>query len=215
MARYSAEHKAQSRRKIVEAAARLFRKGGVEGTALPQVMAEAGMTVGGFYRHFQSKSDLLRAALAEALAGTRRFLERSPGRGRAWVAKGNAAYLSRAHLENVEGGCPLPALAAEVARAEPEVREVYDTTMRSMVDALEPRLGDANGDGTSGDESVTVEKPTARDRAWSLLALDVGALVLARAACDPKLADEILAAAKRVAVDGVAGPPAAQSGNEV
>ncbi|MEO1083002.1 MAG: helix-turn-helix domain-containing protein, partial [Acidobacteriota bacterium] len=74
--RYSPEHKEETRRRIVDAASRAFRRSGFENVSVAEVMKEAGLTVGGFYRHFDSKEELFDAAMVEAMADTLRLMQR-------------------------------------------------------------------------------------------------------------------------------------------
>jgi TetR/AcrR family transcriptional repressor of nem operon len=113
------DHKARTREKIVEAAAAAFRAGGVEGVGLEDVMARAGLTHGGFYAHFASKEELLRAAVEHASHQTVDLLSRSLARtpaGDRFHAVIDM-YLTPAHAAHPEWGCPLATLAPEIARA--------------------------------------------------------------------------------------------------
>ena len=186
--RYPPGHKEETRRRILAAASALFRRRGVRATGLPDVMKEAGLTVGGFYRHFDSKAALFRESVAGSLRRTLAFLRHSPGhhRGREWLRAAAGRYLSREHLVNVDHGCPLPALTPEIARADPEVREVYGEALREIIDELEGRM--------PLDTSLAP-----RELAWSFMALNVGGLMLARGAEHPELADEIIDACRKAA----------------
>ena len=118
------EHRAQTRQRIVEAAAAAFRAGGVAGVTVQDVMTRAGLTHGGFYAYFASKDDLLRAAVEHA---GRETLERlsNPLKGAAADARLNAlvdVYLSAAHAAHPERGCPLAALGSELARGHDPAR---------------------------------------------------------------------------------------------
>jgi TetR/AcrR family transcriptional repressor of nem operon len=142
------EQKEQTHQRIVAAAARQFREEGLGGAGVQQIMQEAGLTHGGFYTHFDSKSDLTAEAVALALktahegwlegaeflhgpGGTRRMLD---------------AYLNRAHRDNPGAGCPLPSTSADVARAAPAVRRAYATGLRKMIESLERHLVDPEDD---------------------------------------------------------------------
>ncbi len=186
--RYPPGHKEETRRRILTEASALFRRQGADATGLPEVMKAAGMTVGGFYRHFDSKSTLFREAIRSSLQRTLGFLRHNPGRGRQWLQSAAARYLSREHLANVAHGCPLPALTPDIARADPESRQVYADALREIVDELAQRMPE---DG---------DLPP-RDRAWAFIATSVGGLMLARGASDPELADEILNACRQAVVD--------------
>ena len=173
------EQKAETRRRIMEAAGRLFRQHGVDAVGVDSVMHAAGLTHGGFYGHFASKEALVAEVAAAALA-------RSAAR---WgqiccdnppdVALDRivAPYLDPAHVADVERGCVLTTLGPEVAR-RPEARPAIAASVRAMVATLERCLG--------GGEPA----------ALATLSTMVGAVVLARLADTAELADEILAAAK-------------------
>ena len=202
--RYPPGHKQETRRRILSAASALFRRQGVRSTGLPDVMAAAGLTVGGFYRHFDSKAALFRDTVGSSLRRTLAFLRHSPGQqhGREWLRAAAGRYLSREHLENVDHGCPLPALTPEIARADAQVRRVYAEALGEIVDELESRMPE-DGDLTP------------RERAWSFMALNVGGLMLARGTGDPELAEEILRACARAAVStGEAASPSDDPGQQ-
>ena len=189
--RYPPGHKEETRKKILAAASALFRRQGTEATGLPEVMKAAGMTVGGFYRHFDSKSELFREAVRSSLHRSLAFLRHGPShhRGRSWMRAAAARYLSREHLENVDHGCPLPSLTPEIGRADPQVRSAYAEALREIIDELETRMPD---DG----------ELTPREQAWAFMALNVGALMLARGTGDAEQAEEILRACRRSAAPG-------------
>src|ERR1041385_8508120 len=113
--RYPKEHKAETRKRILSAAARLFRERGYDGAGVDAIMNEVGLTAGGFYSHFASKEALFAEALGTALA---------EGKTRSAALAGMnpleamiKSYLSRAHRDGIATGCPLPALTPDVARS--------------------------------------------------------------------------------------------------
>jgi TetR/AcrR family transcriptional repressor of nem operon len=118
--RYRAEHKSEVHQKIVKDASRRVRAEGVTGAAVSAVMKDSGLTHGGFYKHFESKDKLLAESLGEAFREIAERLadagEESPP-GTAWKAIVKA-YLSPEHCDHAEGGCPVAALAPELARAD-------------------------------------------------------------------------------------------------
>ncbi len=118
--RYRREHKAEIHRQIVRDASRRLRAEGMSGTGVSAVMRDAGLTHGGFYRHFGSKEELLLESLREGFAEIAGRLagaaERArPGEGWKAIVK---TYLRPEMCERPEGGCPLPALAPDLARAD-------------------------------------------------------------------------------------------------
>jgi TetR/AcrR family transcriptional regulator, transcriptional repressor for nem operon len=116
--RYQPEHKVEIHQKIVKDAARRVRAEGITGAAVATVMRDAGLTHGGFYKHFGSKDDLLLESLSEAFREIADRLVQEGERsqpGMAWKAIVKA-YLSPEHCEHAEYGCPLAALAPDLAR---------------------------------------------------------------------------------------------------
>lgn len=182
MARYSADHRGKTREAIVEAAAERIRVGGFEGLGVASIMAEAGLTHGGFYAHFPSRDALLAAAV------TRLFDKAIDGLGRYEAKYGAAAglnryvdfYLSPRHRDDVAIGCPIPALAGEARRSAKEVREAFDAGL----DALAARLGKLMPKG--GKKAAT-----------ALLGEMAGTLTVSRALQDAKQSNELLAAKRK------------------
>jgi TetR/AcrR family transcriptional repressor of nem operon len=180
-----AEKKARSRSSILESSARLLRARGIVGARVADVMEGAGLTVGGFYAHFASKEALVDETLAET---ARRMRERlfeglaeKPAADRAEVVL--KRYLSVAHRDEVDGGCPFPSVAGEVGTSAPEHAPALARELDAMAKALEaelpPELGRAR-----------------RDRALGLAALMIGGLMLARATRGTPLSDELVRACR-------------------
>lgn len=190
--RYDADHKKRTHERILDAAGRIFRTRGFNGSGVDGVMKEAGLTAGGFYAHFASKAALLRETLTAELARTRFLLLAGleSAEGPAWLAEVVRRYLSRGHRDAVDVGCIMPPLVSELARATPEARETFDAHLEAIVAELAARTPPAPGlDG--------------RDRALATIALCIGGLALSRAVADEALSDQILAACRRLAVPEV------------
>jgi len=118
--RYQPKHKTEIHQKIVKDAARRVRAEGLTGAAVSAVMQDTGLTHGGFYKHFRSKDDLLVESLSEAFREISDYLAHAAAQvrpGTAWktIVK---AYLSVEHCDHAERGCPMAALASELARAD-------------------------------------------------------------------------------------------------
>ena len=126
--RRSREEAAQTRRTAVEVASLLFRERGIEAVSVADVMATLGMTAGGFYRHFESKEALAREACAAAFA--RSGLAQEPAGSAEAMLR---SYLSEAHRDAPATGCPLPALASDMARQPLSVRRAYGEGLRSAL----------------------------------------------------------------------------------
>jgi len=125
--RYSAEHKQQTRQRIVRAAARRFRSRGTEGATIGTLMRDLRLTHGGFYRHFGSKEQLFLESFEQSLrelSSTVLEAVRNAPRGgevKALIDR----YLDTAHAGDVAGGCPVAALATEIARRPPKERNEF------------------------------------------------------------------------------------------
>jgi TetR/AcrR family transcriptional regulator, transcriptional repressor for nem operon len=122
--RYSPEHKLETHRKIVKDASRRVRAEGLGGAAVSAVMKDAGLTHGGFYKHFGSKDDLLLESLREGfreIKDTLAHAAKASPPEEAWKAIVKA-YLSLELCEHPEHGCPLAALSPELARADKNIK---------------------------------------------------------------------------------------------
>lgn len=167
----SREQMAENRRRILDAASRLFRDKGFEAVSVAEVMKAAGLTHGGFYGHFSSKDDLVARTLAHVLAVD------SAGAGdlRAFIDD----YLSPRRRDDAAGGCPTAGLAADVRRQTPAARATMTQGIRSQIDRL----------GKALPELDTADRRRAAIGSWAAM---VGAVILARAIDDPALSDEVL-----------------------
>ncbi|KVH57931.1 TetR family transcriptional regulator [Burkholderia sp. MSMB1072] len=177
----SRQQAAENRSAIVAAAERLFRVRGVDAVGLTELMKEAGFTQGGFYNHFKSKD----ALVAEVMEKAMRDRADSPNAGS--LDAQVAAYLSPAHRDNVEAGCPLSGFAGDAPRLTDTARGCYAHGLAAYLDRLERMVAT---DGATPEQ-------TRRD-ALAVFSQMVGALVLSRAIAgsDPTLADEILDAGR-------------------
>ncbi len=122
--RYAPEHKAETHQKIVKDASRRVRAEGITGAAVSAVMRDAGLTAGGFYKHFENKDELLIESLDEAfqeIADRLAQIAETRPPETAWktIVK---TYLSPEHCDHPEFGCPLAALAPELARTDPAMK---------------------------------------------------------------------------------------------
>lgn len=178
--RVSREEAAKSRERILEVAAKLFRERGFDGIGVADLMKSAGLTHGGFYGHFASKEDLIAQACERALEGSRDALQQLADCGdeNALFAAASA-YLSPLHRDQPGEGCVLAALGSEAARRGSPVRSAFTAGVRSAIDLL-TRLVKGKS------------KQARQERALTVYASMVGALVLARAVDDPELSDELL-----------------------
>jgi AcrR family transcriptional regulator len=190
---YPAGHRSAIRKKIIDSARRLFNRYGFESVSLSQIMAGAGLTHGGFYSYFRSKSDLYVEVLGcfftdpewkNCWEGVHVDLS-STDVGPQVVR----AYLSRQHFEDIENSCPMVALPTDVARSGVSAKRAFETVFKAMVSVLERSL---------------VQNSNGRNRrvaAQSIAALSIGGMIVARTIVDRALADEIRAACTAVAFD--------------
>lgn len=194
--RYRPEHKERTRRRILREARRLFRRNGYDGVSLDAVMRAAGLTRGGFYKHFRSKGDLFAEATAGEADFVRRLAERE-GESRKALARGAlevvAGYLAPENTERVGRGCDLASLSVDVARSGVRARRNHTAKVEALVAELERGLPDAR---------------TPDPRALASLALCVGGLTVARALTDPALARALLDACRDAAARELLGDPA-------
>lgn len=184
--RYAPEHNEATRECILDAAGRLFRQHGIAAVGLAKIMAEAGLTVGAFYTHFESKEALLRETLARALDVRHQAIE--PALRGADVEVLIRAYLSPEHRDAAGSGCPIATLAAEVARHPATTRRTFSSHNAATFDALAACL------------SLRQGKPVDRADAAALIGLLAGTLQLARTTPDRAESDAILEAGVRAAI---------------
>jgi TetR/AcrR family transcriptional repressor of nem operon len=135
--RYASDHKDKTRALVVEAAALRICGGGLDALGVASIMAEAGLTHGGFYAHFRSRDALMAAAV------TRLFDKACDTLGRFEQKYGEQAleryvdfYLSARHRDDVTAGCPIPALSAEARRAAPEVQAAFEAGLEKLADQV-------------------------------------------------------------------------------
>jgi len=163
----------QNRAHIVATAARLFRERGYDGVGVADLMAAAGFTHGGFYKHFGSKADLMAEASAAGLSQTAAWAETLD------IAEFVESYLSREHRDSRDEGCTIAALGGDAARQPEDIKTEFAAGIASLTTALQ-----------AGDDAGP---PMARAAVIDALAHSVGAIMLSRACPDGSpLADEIL-----------------------
>ena len=191
---YSAEHKADTRGRIVGAAADLLRSQGIPGTGVAKVMKHAGLTHGGFYAHFKSKDDLVAAAFEEAVidAGKKLTEGLQEIEGQERLAHYIGRYLSRIHRDNPELGCPLASLGAELSRGGPGAKEGFEKGLRRLILGLDKVL--------PPEVTATLNENMAEDEnVLAVMAMMVGGLMLSRAVADEDYSDHILRTTRRAA----------------
>jgi AcrR family transcriptional regulator len=199
---YPTGHRAAVKKEIIDSARKLFNRHGFENVSLHQIMAGAGLTHGGFYSYFNSKSDLYAEVLGcfftdphwkSCWEGVHVDLS-STDVGSQVVR----AYLSRQHFEDVENSCPMVALPTDVARSGVSARRAFETVFKAMVSVLERSL---------------VRNGRRRATAQGIAALSIGGMIVARTMVDRALADELREACMAVALNLGGWSPVSKSKN--
>ncbi|MEU0816754.1 TetR/AcrR family transcriptional regulator [Streptomyces mirabilis] len=189
----------QNRAHIVATAARLFRERGYDGVGVAELMAEAGFTHGGFYKHFRSKAALMAEASANGLSQTVTRTEALD------IAEFVESYVSREHRDGRSEGCTIAALSGDAARQPEDIKAEFAAGIESLTTVLQ----------AGGDMPPDMDKRTARAAVIDVLAHSVGAIMLSRACPDGSpLADEILEVCREAILASLAdrdGRPAAES----
>jgi len=183
--RYRPEHKAEVHRKIVKDASRRVRAEGLNGAAVAAVMRDTGLTHGGFYRHFESKDELVLESLSEAFRDIGDTLVRAAAQSppeAAWKAIVKT-YLSMEFCDHPERGCPLPALAPEMARVDQKMRRRILPQLVNYRDRMLPYMPGRQ----------TADKERAFFAIFSTMA---GAIEIARMLPEPAMREKVLASAR-------------------
>lgn len=183
--RVSREVMAQRHDEIISETSKMLRQRGIVGTSLADLMAAAGLTHGGFYKHFDSKDALVAEATERIFAEINaRFQERVESQGsKAALIAYVTDYLTLGHVKKPELGCPIPAFGPDVSREHGAVRGVFTNGIKTNLSLII--------EGLSGPMAERKEK------AVELLSLLSGAVAMARATDDEKLSGEIIASARK------------------
>jgi TetR/AcrR family transcriptional repressor of nem operon len=183
---HSQADKAENHERIVSVAAARFRESGVDAIGVADLMKEAGLTHGGFYRHFESREELVDEAIELALregGAALEAIEQARGAGKqSAFARVVDAYLSTSHRDNLATSCAITTLAGDVARSGGRARSAYTRQVRSYLEFFGRLVS-----GTQG--------RSRRAKSMAALSMLVGAVSLARAIDDEKLSREILKSA--------------------
>jgi TetR/AcrR family transcriptional repressor of nem operon len=183
--RYPPEHKAEVHQKIVKDASRRVRAEGLSGAAVAAVMRDTGLTHGGFYKHFGSKDELVMESLREAFREIGDKLVRAAEQSRseaAWEAIVKS-YLSLEYCEHVERGCPLPALAPEMARVDQAMRSQVFAELVNYRDRMLPFMPG--------------RRPADKERAFFVIfSMMIGAVEIARMMPDRAAQEKVLASTR-------------------
>jgi TetR/AcrR family transcriptional repressor of nem operon len=195
---YTLQHKHQTRERIVNSARRLFNRRGFTEVTIDQIMQDAGLTRGGFYKHFDTKEQLYAHAVRQFLCmeAPARWQKRHVDRcaqGQALARMIVNAYLSRDHLDDREGSCPLVALPSDVARGGKAVKAAFRQVLDKMVQIFASNLIEPEAPPSLAARAADGQPS---QRALALVAMCVGAMVVARAVDDPRLGERFRDAAR-------------------
>lgn len=179
------EQKEQSYTAVLESASRFIRKKGMANMSVNEVMADAGLTVGGFYSHFKNKDELIELSFKNSMVQVAELMQKA-------VTENNKAnplqavisyYLSKEHCESSSVGCPLPTVLGEAAFTElkPKTRRLFSEALLTMKSRL---LGVAKNN-------------TNEEEVFALMALMIGGQIIARATKGTEVSDQILDSCKK------------------
>lgn len=177
---HSRAEKAKTHKRIVSIASKKFREEGLAGVGIAELMKEAGLTVGGFYKHFDSRDDLVAEAVSSAFGGWKRRVDAAASGGSSVsLAKLIDNYLNETHRDNPGTGCAFSALAPEIARSDKRTRALTTEQVRNDIQLIAGLFPDN-------------DPHAARSQAILTFSALVGAMSLARAVSDEALSREIL-----------------------
>jgi AcrR family transcriptional regulator len=185
--RYPSDQKARAKEAILQAGARALRTNGFNGIGVDGLAASAGVTSGAFYSNFSNKEALLEEVIETCLGEP--FIDSESGslaERQEHLKEWLAMYISADHRADPASGCVMPTLSADVARSNPKIRAAYKRKMLALVRKMSNVL-DVTG-------------PDREKRAWSIVAMMVGAVAISRAMADGEEADQALDSALQTAI---------------
>ena len=182
---HSQEHKIKTHQRIVRTAAKRFREKGLDGVAIADLMKELGLTVGGFYKHFDSRDDLVAESFCAAAGPWQKQLLAAESGGPPVTYQGLVdSYLTETHRDHPGNGCPISALACDIARGGKQIRSLLTKQIESEIELLANSLPQNDG--------------AARSKAILAVSALLGAVELARAVSDATLSREVLELTREV-----------------
>ncbi|MGJ4856882.1 TetR/AcrR family transcriptional regulator [Labrys sp. La1] len=191
--RYDKGHKDETHRHILETAALRLLRDGIDGTGIAPLMADAGLTHGGFYSHFASKDALVREAVTHTLTQRRGKLRRSAERADDPIEGLIRYYLRPIHRDTPGQGCAIAALSGEIARQSEKTRAAFTEELFGSIGVIADHL-------PGGDAEAR------RSTALAIMALLAGTLQLARVVPDPEQSNAILENGVEAALKLARGP---------
>jgi TetR/AcrR family transcriptional repressor of nem operon len=181
--RHSRDEKARTHRRIVALAAKRFREKGLAGIGIADLMKDAGLTVGGFYKHFNSRDALVAEAVGSALELWKRQVDAAASGGPPVTYESLVGeYLSDAHRDHPGTGCPVSALAGDLARTDRRTRALVSRKIRDNIELLATLIRNTH----------KRDRGSVRAQAILTYCALVGAISMARAVSDEDLSGEIL-----------------------
>jgi TetR/AcrR family transcriptional repressor of nem operon len=181
--RHSRDEKARTHRRIVALAAKRFREKGLAGIGIADLMKDAGLTVGGFYKHFNSRDALVAEAVGSALELWKRQVDAAASGGPPVTYESLVGeYLSDAHRNHPGTGCPVSALAGDLARTDRRTRALVSRKIRDNIELLATLIRNTH----------KRDRGSVRAQAILTYCALVGAISMARAVSDEDLSGEIL-----------------------
>lgn len=177
--RYKTGYKEQKRQELLDISGQLAKRNGFNSTGVDSFMKAAGVTSGAFYSHFSSKNDLFKALIENELQSSIQMWQDNPfDEPTEWINFELDRYLTMSHIDRPDHGCVLPTLAAEVARAEPEIKQAYQTELLRG-------------------HQIFLRHLASEEKAWAIMCQLVGAVLLARSVVDEHLRQSILQASRQ------------------
>jgi AcrR family transcriptional regulator len=185
--RYSADHKAETRKRLLKATGALAKKKGFAATGVDAFMDAAGVTSGAFYVHFGSKTELFSELLRSELDHSFRMFVGNPSdeSEEEWARRQINLYLDWRHVQHPDKGCAVPTLGAEVGRADKDAKKIFEDAAKRIHVVWQEKLGD--------------EKLP-----WAVAAQMIGAILLARAMASEKTAKKVLDSSKEFLTEALA-----------
>lgn len=179
--KYPEEHKEIVNKRLRQNASKQLRTRGVAGVSVKSVMASEGMTVGGFYAHFDSKQALLIEALKSAFKDSERLFSRRPDEcdDKNWLKTALHQYLSEFHRDHIDRSCPISSLMGDIAREDESVKQVFQEGLEHIITLYAKRLAEDNQNETE-------------PLAMALVSMLAGGIQLSRSVADPDYSRQIL-----------------------
>ncbi len=186
--RYKEGHREESRGRILSAVGRGFRKHGFGGVGVDGLAKEAGVTSGAFYGHFPSKAEAFKEAVSVGLNSLRERIESLQAEhGDDWIEIFIDFYLGNRRTCDLAEACAMQVLTPEVVRADIAAREIYQTALLKIIDAIAKGLP----------QPTPSER---KDRAWALISLLAGTVTIARAAAEKSVSDRAAKSVRSAAI---------------